>query len=198
MNFLAHLLLSGPDGDFRAGGFLGDFVRGPLTGRHPAAIESGIALHRHLDAASDRSDAVHTAVRRLPPAWRRWAPVALDVIFDHFLARDFQRWQAQPLGAFAADCYRQLDARRRHFPDSARRMLDRMTEVDLLCAYADPQSVPRALGHLARRSRRRNPLAEIGDGFRRWEPELEAAFARLMPQLSAISADWRAGRRAAG
>jgi len=183
MNFLAHLLLSGSDPDWRVGGFLGDFIRGPLKGERPAAIEHGIALHRHVDASSDCHAAVREATRLFPRPYRRWAPVALDVLFDHFLARDFERWNGQPLKAFSSECYGQLDARRGHLTEPARRFLDRMAEVDLLTAYAQRSSVPRALAHVSGRARRNNPLAEMDATLTEFESELHTAFERLMPDL---------------
>ncbi|MCC5947243.1 MAG: DUF479 domain-containing protein [Nitriliruptoraceae bacterium] len=183
MNFLAHLLLSGSDPDWRAGGFLGDFIRGPLKGDRPAAIERGIALHRHVDAESDRHPAVREAAQLFPRPCRRWAPVALDVLFDHFLARDFQHWHRQPLTAFSGECYAQLDARRAHFTEPARRFLDRMAEADLLTAYAQRSRVPRALAHIATRARHRNPLAEMDATLADLDTDLHAAFVRLMPTL---------------
>ncbi|MCC5886874.1 MAG: DUF479 domain-containing protein [Gammaproteobacteria bacterium] len=185
MNFLAHLLLSGSDPDWRTGGYLGDFIRGPLTGERPAAIERGIALHRHVDATSDRHAAVREAARLFEGPCRRWAPVALDVLFDHFLARDFPQWSQQPLTTFSGECYQQLDARRAHLTDPARRFLDRMADVDLLAAYANRSSVPRALTHIASRARRSNPLAQMDAILTDLEPELHAAFERLMPALLA-------------
>ena len=184
MNYLAHLLLSGPDADLRVGGFLGDFVRGRLTGERPVMIERGIALHRHVDAASARAAPVHDANALFPQGLRRWAPIALDVLFDHYLARDFDRYgPGEPLNAFAAACYRQLDARRMHLPDPAERFLDRMIEADLLGAYADRSSVDRALAHLSRRARRPNPLADMGGALVRLDDALYLTFSRLMPLL---------------
>lgn len=196
MNFLAHLFLSGSDADLRAGGFLGDFVRGPLRGDRPTPIEAGIALHRHVDASSDRAEPMRAAVRLFPRPWRRWAPVALDVLFDHFLAQEFSRWQNEPLPRFAAHCYRQLDARRAHFTDPARRFLDRMTEVDLLVAYADAATVERTLGHLSGRARRGNPLADMAPLLQALEVPLRHAFGSLMPLLEVRAAAWRAAAAA--
>lgn len=183
MNFLAHLLLSGSDPDWRAGGFLGDFIRGPLHGERPAAIERGIALHRHVDAQSDRHPAVREAALLFPKPFRRWAPIALDVLFDHFLARDFEQWSCQPLVVFSNQCYGQLNARRGHLTEHARRFLDRMAAVDLLTAYAERGSVPRALAHVSGRARRDNPLTQMDATLEALEPELRAAFERLMPAL---------------
>lgn len=195
MNFLAHLFLSGPDADLRAGGFLGDFVRGPLEGDRPAQIEAGIALHRHIDANSDHAEPMRAAAALFPRPWRRWAPVALDVLFDHYLAVDFDRWQGEPLKPFAERCYRQLNDRRTHFTDPARRFLDRMTEADLLVAYADTTTIERTLTYLSGRARRANPLAEMAPTLYRLETPLREAFGELLPMLEARALAWR---RAAG
>ncbi len=191
MNFLAHLFLSGSDADLRTGGFLGDFVRGPLEGKRPERIEAGIALHRHIDATSDRAEPMRAAVSLFPRPWRRWAPVALDVLFDHYLALDFDHWQGEALTPFAERCYRQLDARRAHFTNPAERFLDRMTEVNLLAAYADRATIERTLTHLSRRARRANPLAEMAPTLYRLERPLGEAFRELLPMLEANARAWR-------
>ncbi|KKM01805.1 hypothetical protein LCGC14_1790730, partial [marine sediment metagenome] len=49
MNYLAHIYLSGDHPEVMVGGLLGDFVKGPLRGQLPRAIEEGIALHRKID-----------------------------------------------------------------------------------------------------------------------------------------------------
>ena len=86
MNYLAHLLLSGPDRDMQVGGLLGDFVKGPLKGELPTRVEQGIRLHRHIDTLTDGHPAFMAATRRLPGEWRRYRGILLDIYFDHLLA----------------------------------------------------------------------------------------------------------------
>ena len=194
MNHLAHLLLAGADPGLRAGGFLGDFVRGRLQGERPARLELGIALHRYIDATTDRHPAVRELTARFRPPWRRWAPVALDVWFDHLLARRFSEFANQPLPAFAA---RACDDLARHldwFPPRAAAFLQRMRETELLEAYRRPDTVDAVLERLSRRSPRAAPLTDIRGELDRLAPELEAGFGRLMPSLITDCTHWRSNR----
>ncbi|HSG89103.1 MAG TPA: ACP phosphodiesterase [Pseudomonadales bacterium] len=194
MNHLAHLLLAGPDPALRAGGFLGDFVRGGLDGTRPAELELGIALHRHLDASTDRHPAVLAAVAQFRPPWRRWAPVALDVWFDHLLARAFEPLTGHALATFAATAYDDLELHRAHFPAPALQFLERMQARDLLVRYGDRETISGVLGHLSRRSPRAAPLADIDGELDRLAPVLQACFTTLLPDLQAASRLWRTRR----
>lgn len=192
MNFLAHLLLAGEDADLRCGGLLGDFIRGPLHGAFDRRIEDGIRLHRHIDASSGRHPATLSALRAFEPPYRRWAPIALDVLFDHYLATSFEDWHDKPLHQFSSECYAQLQARRSIMPTSARQLIDHMQAVDMLGRYAQRSSVQRALDHLSGRARHANPLAEIMPLLERHDRHLRTCFGQLMPALVAGCADWRA------
>jgi acyl carrier protein phosphodiesterase len=191
VNFLAHLLLSGPDPELRTGGFLGDFVRGPLRGLRPARIEAGIALHRHVDARTDRDPRLRAAVRRLDPALRRFAPIALDVLFDHFLARDFAHWADRPLDDFVAEVHGQLAARRGALDPAARRFLGRMRRHELLRAYRRRGTVGAALARIAARSPRLAPLAALDEALAPHEDALAEDFARFFPELQQRCLAWR-------
>lgn len=191
MNHLAHLLLAGPDPALRAGGFLGDFVRGALHGERPAMIEQGIALHRHIDASTDRHPAVRACLVEFRRPWRRWAPVAMDVWFDHLLSRRFPEFADQPLEAFAAAAHADLDLHRAHYPAPALRFLDRMQEHALLCAYRQPDTIRGVLARLAMRSPRAAPLNDIDVELTRLAPHLDICFETLLPDLLQAADAWR-------
>jgi acyl carrier protein phosphodiesterase len=194
MNYLAHLFLAGPDPALRTGGFLGDFVRGPLDGRHAPSIELGIALHRHIDATTDRHAAVREAVAAFRAPWRRWAPVALDLWFDHLLAQRFEALGGEPLEDFSQRAYGQLEAHRQHLPPTAQRFLERMREVDLLVRYRQAETLDGVLERLARRSPRAAPLADLSPELHRLAPLLAQSFERLLPDLVDASTAWRKDR----
>lgn len=137
MNYLAHIWLSGPDPGLRVGGLLGDFIKGPLSGKLPATLELGIKLHRQLDAWSNQHNEFASAAQLLGPGHRRIAPVVVDVLLDHFLARHWPAFCQQPLNSFARQFYQQMDAHQAHLPTAAKRWLAASREVDLLASYAD-------------------------------------------------------------
>ena len=190
MNHLAHLLLAGPDEALRVGGFLGDFVRGRLKGDYSAAIERGIALHRHIDVTTDRHPAVREALTHFEGDPRRWAPVALDVWFDYLLARDFVRHAGEPLEAFADAALEQLMAHRDVMPPRAQQYLDRLIEHRILVRYRDADTIAQVLARMAMRSPRATPLASITPVLHRLEDELRDTFGRLLPDLRFAVQNW--------
>ena len=98
MNFLAHLYLSGNDPLVRLGNFIGDFVKGrDLADRYEPAIVKGIELHRAIDEFTDQHAIVKQSKMRLRPKYRHYAPVIVDIFYDHFLAAGWDNHSEQLL-----------------------------------------------------------------------------------------------------
>ena len=105
MNFLAHLYLSADDPEIQLGNFIGDFVRGrDLSTRFSVGIVTGILLHREIDEFTDRHEVVKRSKDRLRPKYRHYAPVIIDMFYDHHLAVNWNAYHHQPLPDFAAGC----------------------------------------------------------------------------------------------
>ncbi|MBK7946372.1 MAG: DUF479 domain-containing protein [Flavobacteriales bacterium] len=81
----------------------------------------------------------------------RYAPVVMDLFFDHLLARDWSRWHGEPLPSFAARMYDLLQVHEHLMPDRTRQMLPFMVSGDWLNSYASLEGLGRALGGLSRR-----------------------------------------------
>lgn len=190
MNHLAHALLAGPDDELRLGGLLADFVRGAPDVAWPPGVIAGIRLHRAIDSYTDQHPAVMSARALLPPPYRRYAGIALDMWFDHALARDFGRWSAQPLSAFS-DALRDLlfryDAQ---LPPAMQRFRRYMEAHDLPTAYADPAMLGLALQGIGQRLSRANPLDTVLPLLVALEEPLQAQFELFFPQLQAFAIRW--------
>lgn len=191
MNYLAHLLLSGPNPDWRLGGLLGDFVKGPLRGERPAAIEAGIRLHRRIDAYTDGHPAHRNAVAQLGPHWRRYAGIVLDIWFDHLLSRQWSRWHPQPLEDFCNQCWRDFRARSRYIPPRARAFIARAEEFELLPRYRDERVIARSLEGVGQRLRRPVPLRDTLPQLVAAEAVLQQDFNKLFADLERESARFR-------
>lgn len=191
MNHLAHVLLAGADSERRLGGVLGDFVRGTPDPSLPSGVREGIALHRAIDGYTDRHPDVLAARALFEPPYRRYAGIALDMWFDHCLARDFARWSRQPLEAFSVDLRELL---RRHdalLPAAAQRFARYMQANDLPAGYADPAVLDRALAGIGQRLRRDNPLDRMLPVLQALDAPLQERFEAFFPQLRRFAGAWR-------
>lgn len=190
MNWLAHLALARHSDAALRGAMLGDFAFGASGLERFGAVEHAeILMHRRIDRFTDTHAAVAEARARFGEGRRRFAGIALDVHFDHLLARDWTRWQGAlpglpPLPAFTARAYDALDARFDALPPRLQALLPAMRANDWLAGYRHRASVDRAVTRIATRlSRHGERLVACLDDMRDHEPAIDAAFEAFFPQL---------------
>lgn len=191
MNCLAHAWLAHRRGESVVGNLLGDFVRGDPEGHYHGALLQGIRVHRAIDAYTDDHPVVHRSRARLPPPYRRWGGVLVDVFYDHYLASGWTLFADVPLRAFADGVYSSLGRHRGELPERMRGFADYMARTDLLVSYATVEGIDRALTGLSRRVRRENPLADASGEFARLHGVLRGDFEAFFPELLD---EFRAGR----
>jgi acyl carrier protein phosphodiesterase len=193
VNFLAHLVLSGPhDADLLVGNFAAEAVRGrAAVEAYPPEVQRGIRLHRLIDSFTDAHPVVRRSTARLRAAGLgKWAGVVADVGYDHLLARNFAQYHydpAEPLPAFAQRMYALLQRRRRELPERLQQMLPYMQQHDWLSGYAHPEGLQRALQGLSRRVPGAAVLATGGPAFLAELPAYEADFVAFWPELLAAT-----------
>ncbi|WP_444936977.1 ACP phosphodiesterase [Microbulbifer sp. JMSA004] len=184
MNYLAHLLLSGPEPRWRLGGLLGDFVKGPLDDSWPADIEHGIRLHRRIDAITDAHPAYRDALAQLDPRWRRYAGIALDIWFDHLLAENWQQWHPEALDEFCQRCWRDFHFDSRYIPPRAMAFIERAEQIKLLQSYREERVIELTLERVGQRLRRPVALQELLPELIAGRNKLESNFNKLLTDLN--------------
>ncbi len=97
MNYLAHIFLSGNNDDILIGNFIGDYVKGKDHYDYPPGIRKGILLHRRIDAFTDRHRIIHQSMSYFTPAYHKYAGIIVDILYDHFLANNWEKFSPQPL-----------------------------------------------------------------------------------------------------
>ena len=198
MNWLAHILLAGPDDASQLGGVLADLV--PMTAARelPAGVQRGIALHLAIDSFSDAYPAVCASNRRIVAGGVGLRPaaaaIAVDMLYDHLLARD---WVVHgppdvSLESFVGRFYAVAVRDPERLPAKARLTLAAMAAQDWLGSYRFLDEIRRALERIRLRLSPRaaavSPLAAAVDVFSR-EPEAFAEdFARFWLDVAAYAA----------
>ena len=191
MNHLAHFKVSHPDPDLMVGSFLGDFVKGRLNGDYPESVERGIRLHRAVDAFADQHPAARRSARRFAPPFRRFGPIMVDVIYDHFLAGRWACYHGEAMPDFCDAVFAALDEQGGLLPTRARRVAERMTASRSMEYYHRDHFVAGSLEHIGRRLKRDNPLARGFDEFARHRDELREDFEVFFPDLLAFCERWQ-------
>jgi acyl carrier protein phosphodiesterase len=187
MNYLAHLYLARHGDDAMLGALLGDFVfgvSGPVA--YPAPIRDEILLHRRIDRYTDAHPSVVAARALFADGRRRYAGIALDVYYDHLLARDWAQWSDVDLDAFTARFYTHLLANHAQLPPRLQTIAPHMAQHDWLGSYRERASVDHAVRRIATRlSRNGDKLVACLDDLRKHEPAIERGFKALLSDLIA-------------
>jgi acyl carrier protein phosphodiesterase len=194
LNHIAHFLLAPHTDAGAAGTLLADFHRGVIGGSDELNpdVAAAIALHRAVDGFVDRHPLVSGARRLFAQEHRRYSGVALDLYFDHCLARDWHAHASTPFDAFIASTYQRLarSIALGALPSTTHRFARAMIGDDWLGAFVNFEGVDAALARLNhaiwRRFARRVDLRPMSDELRRLQAPLDETFEPLFADLVAF------------
>jgi acyl carrier protein phosphodiesterase len=161
---------------------MGDFVKGPLTGQHPQAVERGIQLHRNIDGFTDQNPCVKQCQLHFAPRFRRYSGIMTDVVFDHFLSIHWHQFHPEPLETFSAEVFSSLD-NSAELTDPARALADGLRRHDVFQRYRQWPMMATALESISQRLRGQNPLAQAAGELSLHYDRLELTFFEFYPQL---------------
>ncbi|WP_223507967.1 ACP phosphodiesterase [Pseudomonas sp. BF-B-25] len=182
MNYLAHLHLGGQEPQQLLGSLYGDFVKGTLSGNFSAQTEEAIRLHRRIDAFTDSHPLVKRALGRFPLARRRYAGIALDMFFDHCLARDWERYADVPLDVYSQNVYQLLESEPA-LPERLARVLPLIISEDWLGAYRDFSMIGHGLEVISQRLSQPEGLRGAYEELIELYEPLSADFLEFYPLL---------------
>ena len=166
MNFLAHLYLSGDDEEVLVGNFIGDFVKGAQMNQYSPQIQKGIRLHRSIDHFTDTHDVVLESKIRLREKFRHFAPVIVDVYYDHFLAKNWSKFSSIPLKQYTENFYQLMKKYVGIIPKSVTNMLNYMSRDNWLFNYQSIEGIDHALTGMSRRTKYENKMDEASDALK--------------------------------
>lgn len=183
MNYLAHAYLSFHHREILVGNMISDFVKGNKKFLYSPGIQKGIALHRGIDAFTDKHAATKQAKLLLKPAAGPYAPAFADVVYDHFLATDETIFPPGELEVFAIYTYNILFTCREQLPERFQYMLPYMQRDNWLLNYRTHYGVQKSFDGLARRAKYfddSNPVFEL---FLQRYDELKKCYYIFFPEV---------------
>lgn len=183
VNLLAHAFLADSDPDKIVGQLCGDFVRGSDLSVFSPAVQAGIRCHRAVDSFTDQHSDNIAARALFTPPHRRFAGIAVDVVYDHFLACDWQQYSELPLKNYTTLVTRSLEANLQLLPTGLQRFKNLLDIEDTLYRNVDRDHIELTLQRIAGRRKSLAPLATIAPLVWECESELKSLFESFFPQL---------------
>lgn len=183
MNHLAHLFLA-PDSELhRVGSLLGDFARGLDSQALSPALHEGLRHHLSVDAFTDQHPDVIASKRLFSSQRRRFAGVALDILYDHYLLRHWHRFSSMDVDDFIDQVYAELRNHRKVMPEKMQTVTGQIVRYDWFRSYQSLDNIGFALDRVANRIRFRHSFNGIIEEIENHDEELEAHFLSFFPDL---------------
>ena len=184
MNYLAHLYLSPEDDLSRLGNIMADFIRDVDQENLPSEVLAGIRLHQEVDAFTDSHPLIKELRRKFRPERRRFSGVVLDVVFDHFLIKQWSLFSVQDIDQFVDESYAALWRQRHWMPDRMELVMGWMISRDWIRSYSELENVGHALDGLASRLKQQHGFHGAVDEIEEMYTDIEAGFLEFFPQLN--------------
>lgn len=191
MNFLAHLYLSPPEPGIMFGNFIADAVKGSDFERYPLAVRQGIQFHRFIDQTTDAHPVFLKTCERLKPFTGRFAGVAADIIFDHFLASAWHQYSSVPLPDFAMHCYQLVEEWQEWLPPKAARTFYYMKMNNWLLNYAEKSFLERVFKGMSGRVSRGELMLNSFEALNGNYALLQEDFTHFFPELCQAASSYR-------
>lgn len=186
MNYLAHLALAAPTDASLVGNLLGDFAKGTSAHLHsqfPPNLVEGLLMHRAIDRFTDAHPEFSKAKSLFAPERRRFAGIAIDIIYDHFLSKHWSSFYTSDLSLFIDSVYQTLDRNPQWWIGQFKQAYPYMRHQDWLRCYQTIAGIELTLKRVASRSHSLSPLANCSDDFIKHYDQLERNFLAFYPSL---------------
>ncbi|MEI9933461.1 MAG: ACP phosphodiesterase [Ferruginibacter sp.] len=153
MNYLAHAYLSFNHPGILTGNMISDYVKGKKKFDYSVEILKGINLHRAIDTFTDNHPATKEAKQFFKKDYRLYSGAFVDVVFDHFLAKDRNEFiDDDALKSFASTTYSLLQNDIEIFPERFQKMFPYMKEQNWLYNYQFDDMIKKSFCGLERRA----------------------------------------------
>jgi len=187
VNFLAHIYLSGNDTDITIGNFIADGIRGKRYLKYPEGIQKGILLHRQIDTFTDAHPTVRQSTKRLHKNYSHYSGVIVDILYDHFLAKNWQNYSNIPLEDFAQDFYKMIENNFDILPLRTQNMMPHMIAGNWLVSYSTIDGIQKVLEGMNRRTKHISGMNKATIELRQHYFEFEAEFKSFFDELILFS-----------
>ena len=184
MNYLAHIYLSGENNLVTIGNFMADGIKGKKYKKFEKNVQIGILLHREIDTFTDAHDTVRQSTKRLHENYGHYSGIIVDILYDHFLAKNWELYSDIPLPDYVDTFYDSLVTNYTILPHRIQKMMPFMMADNWLLSYASIDGISRVLEGMNRRTKNISgmdkAIVELETFYLEFEKEFTSFFNELI------------------
>lgn len=190
MNYLAHAYLSFGQPQLLVGNMISDFVKGRKKNAYPALIYEGIMLHRAIDNFTDTHNATREAKGFFRTDYGLYSGAFIDIVYDHFLAKNESLYFPGGLRLFAGETYRVLEQQEEYLPDRFRMLLPHMKRQDWLFNYRLTDGIRNSFRGLVHRAAYMHDSSRAFEIFLENYTQLEMISGIFLPDVERFAKEY--------
>ena len=183
MNYLAHIYLSNDNKEITIGNFIADSIKGKTYTEFPKEIQKGILLHREIDSFTDFHPIVRLSTKRLHKNYGHYSGVIVDILYDHFLAKNWNNYHEQSLEAYIENFYELLRNSFNILTPKIKIMMPYMIADNWLLSYATVEGISKILVKMNTRTNNTSKMnfavLELEEYYEEFENEFTSFFEEL-------------------
>lgn len=183
MNYLAHIYLSGTNDLLKIGNFMADSIKGNTYKLFDDEIMKGILLHRHIDSFTDAHPIYRKSKHRLHEKYGHYSGVIMDILYDHFLAKNWTSYSDESLENYAANFYNLLENNEAILTEKIKSIIPYLIEQNWLASYASLTGIEKILYQMDYRTKHRVHMQEAMVELQAFYLEFEAEFFLFFDEL---------------
>lgn len=183
MNFLAHIYLSGENDLIKIGNFMADGIRGKQFEQFPDDVQKGILLHRFIDTYTDSHDIFRQSTKRLHEKYHHYSGVIVDIVYDHFLAKNWTKYSDEKLEDFINRFYNSLHDNYSILTEKTQDLMPYMIERNWLLSYQTVEGIHQILTQMDRRSKNISKMQFASEELKEFYADFEHEFTTFFEDI---------------
>ncbi|GAA4973592.1 ACP phosphodiesterase [Algibacter aquimarinus] len=187
MNYLAHIYLSGDNDLVTIGNFIADGIKGKTYKKRKKDVQIGILLHRNIDTFTDAHPTVRKSTKRLHKNYGHYSGIIVDILYDHFLAKNWRNYSNVPLEEYVNSFYDSLEQHYEILPNRIQKMMPYMITDNWLLSYASIDGISKVLSGMNRRTKNRSGMDKAINELEEFYEEFENEFTSFFDELISFS-----------
>ncbi|MFN7044815.1 MAG: ACP phosphodiesterase [Flavobacterium sp.] len=183
MNYLAHIYLSGTNDLLKIGNFMADSIKGHDYEKFNSEIKKGILLHRHIDSFTDMHPIYRQSKHRLHEKYGHYSGVIMDILYDHFLAKNWSMFSDEKLEDYADNFYQLLQDNYDILTERIKGMMPYMIARNWFVSYATIAGLEMILFQMDYKTKHRANMQEATVELQDFYTEFESEFFLFFEEL---------------
>lgn len=167
---------------------MADGIHGKHFDNFPMDIQKGIVLHRSIDTFTDAHPIFRQSTNRLHAKYHHYSGIIVDIFYDHFLAKNWNKYSDEKLEDFTERFYQSLRDNFDFLNEKTKKMMPYMIDHNWLVSYKTIEGIEIILKQMDNRmksrvkqeSNMRFSVVELKTYYSEFESEFTAFFKEII------------------